>query len=183
MNADGGDSLMSLFEAFLAEPTAERFLALRDVVSALPDYEPYGPWLSDAWELFDAGRFEAARDYLQSLMPNWLLSPRAHALLSFAHSKAGHSAKAKAEMWVSAQLLESILSTGDGSEERPYLVLQTADEYHVLEHLGKTAQQQSLVPKGESLCYDKQACADGDVVWFDVSPLFASLARKQAQPS
>lgn len=161
-------------QRFLEKPSAGRFRNLRNAVSESPDYVPYSGDLAKGDELLAEGHFEAAKSYLLSLMPNWILNPGIHRLLSFACYQLGQEQVAWFEYEMAMAMLDGILSTGDGSEARPYLVLHTDDEYDVLEHLETRSQGQALVQKGERYC-DRHMCDDGSEIWFDVTVPFAHL--------
>jgi predicted Zn-dependent protease len=165
---------------YLKERSAARFLQLRDAVARSPSYAPYASRLDPAHQLLDQGKFDEARQHLLSLLPNWLLNPGIHQLLSFVHHKLGEDRRAQFERAMAQAMLRGILSTGDGSAARPYLVLRTADEYDVLRHLGKRSRQQALVQEGERR-YDRQDCDDGSEIWFDVTVQLAHLGAQRTQ--
>lgn len=170
-------SLETLLNRYLQHRTPAGFLQLQEAVAALPDYDPYaGNYGKEASELFQEEKFEAVVETLISLMPNWFLNPGIHKLLSLAYHQLGQQESARLEYTLAIAFVEGILATGDGSEGRPYRVLHTADEYDVLEHLGKEPHRQSLVEK-ENRYYDRQECQDGPV-WFDVTIPYSHL-RKQ----
>ena len=67
--------------------------------------------------------------------------------------------------------IKSILDTGDGSRERPYVVSSTTEEYLVLEHFNKTLMMQALVDiDGKRM--DRMVCEDGTAYYFDISASF-----------
>jgi hypothetical protein len=167
-------------KTYLEEPSAATFLQLREAVAGSPGYAPYADRLDPAYPLLDQGKYDEARDYLFSLLPNWLLNPGFHHLLSTVHHRLGNDRAARFEHAMAQAVLQGILSTGDGSAARPYLVLRTADEYDVLHHLGKRRRQQALVVEGERR-YDRQDCEDGSEIWFDVTVQLAHLASMRRQ--
>ncbi len=71
-------------------------------------------------------------------------------------------------------LISSILATGDGSRERPYVVSSTTEEYLVLEHFNKTLTMQALVDSDEKRM-DMMVCEDGTAYYFDISTFFGRL--------
>lgn len=171
------ESFAAEIQQFLVEPSAERFLSLRDAVSESPGYLPYSSDLTKGHELLTEGRFEEAKSYLLSLAPGWILNPGMHRLLSVACYQLGQVQIAMLEHEMAMAMLNGILSTGDGSEARPYLVLHVADEYDVLNHLEKRSQGQALVQKGERYC-DLRTCDDGSEIWFDVTVPLAHLRKR-----
>lgn len=171
------ESFAAQIQQFLVAPSVERFLSLRDAVSESPGYVPYSSDPAKGRELLAEGRFEEAHSYLLSLVPGWILNPGIHRLLSFACYQLGQEQIAMLEHEMSMAMMDGILSTGDGSEARPYLVLHIADEYDVLDHLGKRSQGQALVHKGDRYC-DLRTCDDGSEIWFDVTVPIAHLRKR-----
>ena len=165
---------------YLDEPSAGRFVQLRDAVAGSPGYAPYAGRLDPAYALLDQGKYDEARHYLLSLLPNWLLNPGIHHVLSVVYRELGDERGARLERAMARAMLWGILSTGDGSAARPYLVLRSADEYDVLRHLGKRPRQQALVEQGGRRC-DRQICDDGSEVWFDVTVQLAHLSKVRRQ--
>jgi hypothetical protein len=177
------ESVQTHFERYLREQSLESFMRLRDAVIALPGYEPYSNYKLEAHSLLEKTEFDKAVKYLMSKMPGWLLNPGIHKLLSFAFHKLGDEDKAKSEYALARLFLNAILSTGDGSEARPYLVSSVTDEYDVLEHLGRHLQQQTLIERGDKR-YDRFDCKDGSQIWFDITvPLthFGKMAKAMRQ--
>ena len=171
-----GESVSANLERFLREQTLETFMSLRDAMIQSPDYDPYDHYQSEAHALLGKGEFEKLTEYLMSKMDGWIVNPGIHKLLSFALHKLGHEERARMELLLARALLNGILSTGDGSEARPYLVSSVTDEYDVLEHLGKSLRQQSLVESEGRRC-DRFECTDGSLIWFDVSAPLAWFER------
>lgn len=69
------------------------------------------------------------------------------------------------------ELIKSILASGDGSQERPYIVNSVDEEYLILDHLNKSLQMQSLTGvSGKPM--DLMECADGTSIYFDISTFF-----------
>jgi hypothetical protein len=163
------------FLAFLKEPSYENFVRVRNLVLAHPSYDPYGNQLNEAMKLLDASDWQGFIDEGRKLIPNYLLSPRFHLARSFAlkQMKDEDTAEMEAAMYVCCT--EGIRSTGDGSEDKPWLVMRTLDEYDMLEQMGKKSAGQSLHKKdGKSL--DRIQCEDGSAYWFDISDAFKKLA-------
>ena len=64
--------------------------------------------------------------------------------------------------------INSILATGDGSREHPYVVSNTKEEYLVLEHFNKTLKMQAVMDiDGKQM--DCMVCEDGTAYYFDIS--------------
>lgn len=78
--------------------------------------------------------------------------------------------RAARERRTSRLALDSILSSGDGSAERPWSVLRISDEYDVLAAQDRRSTDQELVVDGDRRL-DHHRCADGSEAWFDVTLL------------
>ena len=165
-------------EYYLQDQSPENFRRLRKAVASSPDYAPYAEhYRGQVYPLIEAGQFEIARERLATLLPNWLLSPGIHALTSFVLHKLGQEEDALYEFGLGQAVMAGILTTGDGSEARPYLVLHTSDEYDVLAHLHKKSRRQSLAKKEERY-YDCQECEDGSHLWFDITTPYQHLQHQ-----
>ena len=69
------------------------------------------------------------------------------------------------------ELIKSILASGDGSQDRPYIVNSIDEEYLILHHLNKSLQMQSLTgSSGKPM--DLMECDDGTSIYFDISAFF-----------
>jgi hypothetical protein len=169
--------MKDVFFDFLQNPGRESYLKIRDLVVAHPSYNAYARDLDELAKLYGEERYDEMEAQKDRALPNYLLSPRLHLLAGLAARKRGDERAAEMEFFICSMCLEGILSTGDGSEERPYLVLRTTDEYDVLQHLDKTLDMQELMHKGER-SYDVMNCQDGSVLWFDITDAFATLARQ-----
>lgn len=174
------DALVADLQQYLVEPTPERFLDLRAAVAELPTFAPYSFSQRAIWPLFEEDRFEEAKSLLEAALPGWILNPGIHQMLSFAWHKLGQEDAAQYELAVAVALLNGILSTGDGSRDRPYLVLYPADEYDLLAYLEKRSTGQAL-EKLENKHYDCQTCDDGTEIWFDVSVPYAHLQKQYSE--
>lgn len=172
-------SVHAAMRVYAEAQTPENFHRLRYAVAATSDYQPYSTSPSQALAGKDHTDFAEATKTLLPLIGNWFLNPGIHQLLSFFHHKMGNAKSAELEFALSTYFINGILSTGDGSEERPYHVLHTADEYDILEHLGKKSSSQSLILKPPTTALDRQACEDGSVLWFDVSIPYGRLVTSR----
>jgi hypothetical protein len=165
------DLVQDLFIRYLTERNPADFLALRNAQAASPAYEPYNDRLSDVMSLLGEGKFVESRDILREGMLNVLLTPSAHLLLAYALSNLGDAEGEKMEGAAGYILLDGILSTGDGSRERPYLVSRIRDEYDVLQELDKPFQGQSLIHNGDR-SFDVINGGEGTQLWFDITMMF-----------
>jgi hypothetical protein len=174
------NSVLERLGKYLQEDTLENFLSLRKAVAESAAYDPYADDLDTAEALLEQGQLEELAERLLSAMGNRILNPSAHMMASFVFRKLSDEQRADTELGLARVVLEGILSTGDGSQERPYLVLCTADEYDVLERLGKQVSQQSLVEK-DGKHFDRHACQDGTEVWFDVTTQLSRLDQRRKE--
>jgi hypothetical protein len=166
-----------LFLAFLKDPGPETFRAVRTAVVEGPEFNPYGDDLGELDALAAREAFEEIRPRFQEALPTLLLSPRAHLLMAWAAHKRGQTDEEEMERAICSACVHGILSTGDGSLEKPFLVTTTSDEYTVLELRGLTSSTQTLMHEGDRHL-DRQQCSDGTVLYFDVTDLFAVLGRR-----
>ena len=173
------DSVRTHLKRYLVEQTTENFLRLRDAVANSPGYQPYADNMSVVDGLLEQENYEAARSHLMAMMPNLILNPGIHKLISFVLHKLDKTDDSQAEFALGMLFTQGILSTGEGSEAKPYLVLHTSDEYDIMEHLGKQFRKQALVEKGDKH-YDRQECEDGSAIWFDVTTPYNHLGRQMS---
>ncbi|MCB9894979.1 MAG: DUF4919 domain-containing protein [Planctomycetes bacterium] len=163
------------FMQFLKEPSYENYVRVRNLVLAHPAYDPYGNQLNEAMQLLDKSDWAGFIDKGRELIPNFLLSPRFHLARSFALKQLGDEDSADMEAAMYVCCIEGIRSTGDGSEDKPWLVLRTLDEYDMLEQMGKKSAGQSLHSKDDR-SLDRIQCEDGSAYWFDVTDAFKKLS-------
>ena len=166
-----------LFAAFLEKPSKESYLKVFAAVTSDKGYNPYSTDLNDAWDLVKEKKFKEALEKLDKGMPNLLLSPRAHGMTAMAADGLGDAAKAKSEREAAAKCAQGMLATGDGSPDKPYLVTRVSDEYDLLRNLKKMRKTQGLKHK-DGKSFDVMQCADDTEVWFDITVVFGSMAKK-----
>src|SRR4051794_30704824 len=123
------------FLEFLREPSQVNFLAVRMMLLTHEAYQPYSDDLDRIHDLYNQQKFEEANSLCKESFPNLLLSPRAHLLLALTAQKLGKEEEAEMEYFIFERCLEGIVGTGNGTEQKPYLVLRTSDEYDLLQHL------------------------------------------------
>lgn len=165
-------------DAFLKAPTPENYAPAQQALIASPAYRPYQQETMDAvLALVAKQQYAEARGALEKAWDNWALSPRAHALAAQIAEKLGDAAAAKREDALAAACLRGILSTGDGTIEKPYRIARIEDEYDVARHLQKKVRQQVLVhQKGRTL--DVLQFKDASELHFDATPLMETLRPK-----
>jgi len=164
------------FVQFVESPGRETYLAFREKIIASDAYQPYSDELNTAGELYEQGKVKEAQEALQEAMPNLMLSARAHQLLGFLNHKLGDEQAAEAEMMMASACIAGILETGDGSENNPYLVVRTSDEYDVIECMEKDVERQSLIEKDDKR-FDVLRCTDGSEYWFDITDPYNQISK------
>ncbi len=174
------EEVMQALQGYVAEQDAATYEKLRQALIDSPDYHPYAGGLDEVRSLFKAGEFQTALENLVPLMSNYLLSPEAHLLTSILLHKLGQESAARSGAGFHRLMLEGLLSTGDGSRERPYKVTHVSDEYDVLESFEKEMDTQVLIQEpGRS--YDKLICRDQTEYWFDITDLVARQESLRAK--
>ncbi len=171
------DFILQPLNRYLKEPEPRQFLELRNIYLNSSIYSPYGNYKDAAYPLLDNEQYPEALEYLRSVLPGWILNPGVHRVLAYAYHKLSRLNEEALESDLAKLLLHGLLSTGDGTEQRPYLVLYVEDEYEILETLGSRSRLQQLIVR-EACSFDLQTCEDGKAVWFDVTDMRARLARQ-----
>lgn len=169
--------MRDLFLKFAENPDRKTFLAVRQEVLASKEYQPDSDELDRADELIDEGKWAEARTCLQEALPNLLLSPQAHLLMAAIAEELGDPSEEQLEDFLASTCAEGILSTGDGTKDKPYLVLRATDEYDLIEYLEKEPIDEEEVQEGER-SLDRVKCNDGSELWFDVTEAKARLAQQ-----
>lgn len=160
-----------LADAYLADPSPAALAELRAAVRSAPNFTTDLVVGELVAPLMESGAYDEAITALRALMPGATFSPSAHAALAEALTGSGRPDAAEREVTLARAALRSILSTGDGSVERPWSVLRVSDEYDVLRSLRKRPREQTVVQvAGRHL--DRHVLADGSEVHFDVTALF-----------
>ena len=163
------------FIEYLAEPSRDRFLRLRQGVVDDSDFVPYSDDLDEISGLIQNKMFQEALDRVWRSMPNRLLSPRAHMLASVAYGELGKEEECKREKCIYQACISGILSTGDGSKERPYLVTSVSDEHDVLFALEKEFVRQALSNEEGGRRYDVFDLTNGTQLYFDITDCFGKI--------
>jgi hypothetical protein len=153
---------------FLQAQTEGNFLALRQEIATVPGFSRYASYEAVGFALVEQQKLTEALAALKAMMPGSFLSPGLHNLLAFIQTKLNNGEEAGKESYLATAVMRSILATGDGSEARPYLVLQVSDEYDVLKVLGKESAAQGLHWRQERVL-DRHECTDESILWFDVT--------------
>ena len=158
---------MILFENFLKDPSGENFKATRAELMKTPGYDFFSNEIAALDELAVDEDFHGILKRAAAMIPAWLLSPSLHLYLSEAFHEAGDRKHAEKEEQAAKACLRGMSKSGDGSKERPYLVMHEADEYDLIEAMGKEDEEHtrlsSHVPP-----LDKIRCEDGSEYYFEI---------------
>ncbi len=161
---------------YLQDPSPENFSEVRLSLITHPEYSPYSRDIDHIAQLQNQNKHnEALAAYFNS-MPNMALSPKVHLLaaLSYTEIKSEEEAKTKLNMYYLC--IEGILSTGEGTEIKPYLVCRVSDEYDILDFLKKERIKQSLLSSANGKKIDRLDLSDGASIYFDISEPFAKIS-------
>lgn len=165
--------MKELFFKLIESPDGDNYLAVREVLVMQEDYHPYSDELDTVEELIEEGKFSEAQSAIADAMPNLLLSPNAHWILSYIADKSDEKEMAEMESLIASACCEGILATGDGSSSHPYTVTRTSDEYDILFYQEKEFSSQSLVHDNDNERHlDVIECTDGTEMWFDITDAY-----------
>lgn len=159
-------TVQTAFTAHVEGPTAHTRTRLQAAVTADPGFQRSTDWLPRAADLLAQDRHDEVIRLLMDRMPGLLLSPVAHGMLARAHAGIHQLDDARREAYYRDVALQAILDSGSGTRAQPWQVLQVADEYTVLDHLG-------LVPQGQRVEHgdatvDVITCSDGSERCFEL---------------
>ena len=169
--------MRELFIEYLQSSSQETYHRVRNALITSDSYSPYSTETEEIQNHLEAGNFKRAIAAFQKAMPNLLLSPRAHMLASMAYKKLGKQEEAKMEATIYWRCIDGILSTGDGTRERPYAVTRVSDEYDILLALEKEMVSQALCEINDRHC-DVITLADGGEIVFDIADYYKALSRQ-----
>ena len=112
----------------------------------------------------------------QAFSDGALGSATQHRLLSDLADEQGLEARAQREWRVAHLLISAMVESGDGSEASPFLVVDLADQYLVLEREQRVSLARYTC-EVDGRFYDIHECKDGGEAWFDVTAQVESQAR------
>ena len=157
-----------LLEAYLNQPGETSLRALRDAILQAPNFRPDLDIAQIAAPMMQQHAYQQLIATLHQMMPGAMFSPSAHAALADALRGAGDFAQADREEQLAEAALESIRSTGRGTNAEPWSVLRLGDAYDLVYASGKTPRSQVSVGPLERI-----VCTDGTVWFFDPSEAYA----------
>ncbi|SHJ97277.1 hypothetical protein SAMN02745244_03679 [Tessaracoccus bendigoensis DSM 12906] len=129
---------------YIDDANAVTLDALREAILACPSYTPTPRFMLEARRLAASGRHWEAINLVAQWMPGAFLSPSAHSLLAESLAAVGDDAEAGRERFLTRLAIQTLIRTGDGSRERPWIVLRVDDEYDLLRWTRRTPVQQRL---------------------------------------
>ena len=93
--------------------------------------------------------------------------PHGTAMLAHGYDQLGDEKAARRETKFARLAMDTLTSSGAGTQEAPYRVLRVSDEYDVLRYVQRTSvAQRVVVIDGQG--YDVHQCSDGSEVWFEL---------------
>ncbi len=161
------------FMRYVAEPSAELLMSLRQQVFARTDYLPYSPVWQHLDQMISQSQFTQVLEIAPTLKAWAFLSPRWHFWQGVAALEIGDTEEAGYRRQVMQSCLKGLLETGDGTEEQPYLVTYTTDAYDIMRVLGEVSERQMLTELPDGRKCDVLTTADGEEFWFEVTEMFA----------
>jgi hypothetical protein len=162
-------------DAFFMAPDGESYMALRKKIVMSDSYHPYSDELETVAQLYEQEKYEDAQKLLVTSMENLLLSPRAHQLLAMTYTALGNENGAHMEKLVAQTFMEAFLMTGNGTQDKPFLVVRVSDEHDIIDHFNKQVSHQQVLQIGDRHL-DHIVCTDGSEYWFDVTDAYNQLA-------
>jgi hypothetical protein len=163
------------------------YLALRNAYAQSPGYDPYGMKLHDPQrEMLDAyrrGDCAAVLAKAESIFAVNFVHAEAHLVASICHGKLGNADAGRRERTIARGLIDSILSSGDGRNEKSaFVVVQIAEEYAILKVVGLRPLNQALI-HADGHSYDRFETKSNDTeqeggVFFNIDRLLAVLDRE-----
>jgi len=139
-----------------ARDTLVDFTALRVAYAASPDYAPYGSGADDHRAALRVAL--GKRDYQRALQEADAtlgidyLDVRTHVVRAYVAEQLGDTAAALWDRIVAARLVRSIMQSGAGTVDSPYVVISVAEEYAVLGMNDYERGMQSLSECGTRPC-------------------------------
>jgi hypothetical protein len=144
------DKYHDLLTRLQAKDTTIDFTALRLAYASSAEYAPYGSDADPRRDSLNAAL--ARRDYpravveADSALAIDYLDARTHVLRAYASAQLGDTAAAAWNRAVAARLVQSIMQSGSGTADSPYVVISVAEEYAVL---GMNSYQRGMQALGE----------------------------------
>jgi hypothetical protein len=159
------------------------FTALRMAYTKTKDYNPYGDDRETRDKMHIAmgkKEYQKAVEHAEKLLSKNFVNIGAHRIAAIAHAELKNDAQSKLHAYVRDGLIQSIKKSGDGkSPNTAFVVIDTSEEYAVMDSLGVKPMRQSLIgEKGHK--YDRQDGEDAKdqrvTLYFNIDRPFQWLA-------
>lgn len=170
--------LLDAFHTYMTDGKPESFQRLRSAFMKGTDYRPYKRRLERVVEQIEQRADDSILQDLNKLKSGYLISPDFHLALAHVLNRLGQTDESSVECLIAQRCIDGILSTGDGTEKRPYFVTFVSDEYNVMSLLQKQLQMQCLVKRGDRE-FDMLRCQDGSELCFDITEMRAVDLRER----
>lgn len=170
------DGIKKALDDYIDHPLHEKYVALAEVISRSPSYQPYSDDFMTIRSLVQEEKYAEAAETLRSMGFARMTSPSFHWMYSWVSKKLGNQGSEKLEHYFAVQFGHEILRTGEGTGEAPYQVLWLEDEQEVLLSLEKKQLSQRLICVNNKH-FDVITCEDQSEVWFDVTRPYSQLPK------
>lgn len=165
------------FAAYIERPSIRRYKEVRRDVLACEGYAEFNQCLAHAEQLELDNHIDDALHAYRSLMPLGVLSLRLHRVAGAAELRAselgrGDANRALLHRSVYAACCETILATGLGTKDRPFLITYASDARELLFAKSEQVISQSCI-KERRRRYDVLLTSGEREFWFDVTDLVA----------
>lgn len=162
--------------SIITDPIEANYRKAHAALIASAAYSPYGNDLDDLAKPYKEEKFEKVIELYKSTAKSFLLSPRLHIMVSISADLSGNKELAGTEKLIGRQLMKAMLSTGDGTAKKPFLVTCVDDEYEALKALRLTVKSHTSAAM-ENMEVDILHCKQGDI-YFDITASKAWLMNE-----
>jgi hypothetical protein len=160
------------------------FTALRRAWAASPEYAPYGSGADEHRDSLRAamGRSDWARAIREAdaaLAVTWL-DADTHMMKAYAARQLGDSATAERERAVAVRHVSSVLDSGKGTRQSPFVVVTVAEEYAFLGMAGLRRERQAMADCGNRSCDALEVANEAGekrTIYFDITLPITHLER------
>jgi hypothetical protein len=155
--------------ALLQTPSLANYQKVFDLLCASEHYRPGSADIDDMAALLDQKKYEWVIERYNKANPNYVLDPRAAILVSDAHRKLGNTRMADVYASNSKTVCEAIRTTGDGTDQRPFVVTHASAAHGFCDLIYGSSDivVRKTTRDGKHLL--SLSCADGPEIWFDAS--------------
>lgn len=182
------ESIMQAVATMLPMPTRENYLRVFDRLRASSFYDPASTALDTMTTLINKGDNIGVIDCYKDANPNYVITPEAAIILSMAHKNTGNLKLATIFANAADSACKGIKSTGDGTQQRPYLLIHSRgiDGFIAFGLQKEAASSRTFQDGGRLLVAVK--CKDGSEIFCDITATqtrkvsVAALSAKLANP-